>query len=442
VIALWLAWACQSAPSPTDTASSVPPPVTTSLDTSTPLVPSETGTVSTAASASTADTAEPVPMIGAALAQRCEPAFDAEPPSVSMHRVTLPSARCNDGTPAVLYVRPATDPDVTDWVVYFDGGSRCANGESCAARWCAEDAYNATKMSSLWAPEQRDIRGLQALDERSQFRGWNHAFVYYCSSDFWLGDAADVVLSTDEEGAFRMHFEGARIVDEAVDWLLAGGASDDGHVEMPSLASAGRVVWAGSSAGGMAVTQHGDALAAAVAPASSFVVVDALSTPDPALAYAPGAAEAWDAELQRQWSDEVVPVYAARLHAGCLTGEAAAPWHCWEPSFVHQRYLQAPLFVHHDLRDAVLFDSYGALGVTLPGYIHASMALLEGLAASEPAVAVHGPSCGTHTILSADGTFHDQAVQGVSMHDGLVSWLDGGVVDLIDPGPGNASTCR
>ncbi len=418
------------------------------VDTGSPATtsPSESGTspatATTANTATTADTAPSVPMVGEALATRCEPAFDAEPPAVSMHRVTLPTARCNDGTPAVLYVRPAADPGVTDWVVYFDGGSRCASGEDCAARWCAEDAYNATKMSSLWAPEQRDIRGLQALDERSQFQGWNHAFVYYCSSDFWLGDAADVVLSTDEEGAFRMHFEGARIVDEAVGWLLAGGASDDGEVEMPPLAEAGRVVWAGSSAGGMAVTQHGDALAAAVAPAPSYVVVDALSTPDPALAYAPGAAEAWDAELQRQWSDEVLPIYSARLHAGCLAGEAAAPWHCWEPSFVHQRYLQAPLFVHHDLRDAVLYDSYGALGVTLPGYIHASMALLEGLAALEPAVAVHGPSCGTHTTLSADGTFHDQSVQGVSMHDGLVSWLEGGVVSLIDPGPGNASTCR
>lgn len=439
MIALITALACSSTPSPDDPTTDPPvAPVAPTADSASPVPAVPTATA--LATGSTGDSADPVvPMIDEALAGRCVPSFDAAPPEATLHRVTLPGARCNDGTPAVMFVAPGAAS--TDWVVYFDGGSRCADGEGCAARWCAEDAYDATKMSSRWAPEARGVDGLLGGAAANPFRTWNRAFVTYCSSDFWVGQRSDVVLTTDDGVPYRVHFEGARVVDEALAWLRAGGTSDDGLATVPALAGADRLLLAGSSAGAMAVTQHADAIAATLPGVAVVAALDALSTPDPAEMHAEGLEALWAAELDRQYTQEVVPLYDARLHAGCLAAQGAEVARCWEPSFVHANAMALPRLVHHDLRDRVLSDSYRALGATLPGYMNGSKVLLEGLAGLDD-VSVHGPSCGTHTTLSSDAVWFGQTVDGVSMANALAGLVAGEGVVAIDPGPGTASDCR
>ena len=404
-------------------------------------------TADTAGSSSTGhtgptDTAPPLPMVDEALAPRCEPDFVNTPAGNALHRVTLSgAARCNDGSPPVLYVRPATDPTEDRWVVYFDGGSRCASGEDCAVRWCGEGFYDATKMSSRWAPEVRDIEGLHNDDPGSHFAGWNHVFVYYCSSDFWVGQQGDVVLGTDAGVDYRVHFEGALIVDEVVEWLLAGGTSDDGLVSLDPVGDASLLLVTGSSAGGMGVTQHVDAIAEAVAPVPVKAVIDAMVTPDPALMGSPGLEKLWAAELHRQYDDEVTTLYDARLHEGCLAARPAEPWRCWEPTVLQLEHLQTPYFLHHDLRDTRLSETLRQMGATLPGYAAASRLLLEQVVATRPEAGVHGAACLEHTVLSKDPWFFAHSVHGVTMHEGIDAWLDGGTVQVIDGGLGGDSTC-
>jgi hypothetical protein len=51
-----------------------------------------------------------------------------------LQRFTLdhPQAVCNDGTPAVLYVRPATDPALAKvWSIHVQGGGACSSWAGC-----------------------------------------------------------------------------------------------------------------------------------------------------------------------------------------------------------------------------------------------------------------------------------------------------------------------
>ena len=54
--------------------------------------------------------------------------------------INSPVAVCNDGTPAVMYVRSARQgasepdgPSANRWIIHFLGGSSCSSFEECAA---------------------------------------------------------------------------------------------------------------------------------------------------------------------------------------------------------------------------------------------------------------------------------------------------------------------
>jgi len=403
---------------------------------------STTGLRGTGATADTADTALQVPLVTDALLGRCDPTFQAGNQAPLMHRVTLTGgSRCNDGTPPVLFVRPASDPGEDRWVVHFDGGGRCGSGEECAQRWCGEGFYDATKMSSRWAPLSRGAEGILSDRPENRFAGWNLVLVKYCSSDFWVGDRRNAVLHTDDGTPYRVHFEGARIVDDVVDWLQVGGPSDDGLVSLPAATGASLVLISGSSAGGMGVNQHLDTVAGGVAPAPAVGLIDAMVTPDAGLMGVAGLEQAWVDELDHAYHHEVMALYGGRLHPGCVAAEVAAPQTCWLPTPLQFTYLQTPYFLHHDLRDLSLSDSIRALGAPLDGYAVASQQLLIDLAAARPELGVRGASCRDHTALTHDDRFLRHTVHGQTLHDALWDWLEGGTVHQVHQAQGD-SVCR
>ncbi len=113
-----------------------------------------TSTASTT-SGSTAHTGtEPVelPLVSEALdCALPEPSDPPEPTVGDLHQVVLPDVVCNDGSPAVAYLRAALDPaHARDFVLQLDGGAFCDSAEGCAARWCGEGNYDARDMSSAW----------------------------------------------------------------------------------------------------------------------------------------------------------------------------------------------------------------------------------------------------------------------------------------------------
>ena len=406
---------------------------------------STSDTSATGPGAPTGDTGG-VPLIDEALLGRCDPtqAVAVGAGGDDLFRVTLPAGRCNDGTPAVAYVRAATDPaHADDWVIYLDGGNRCATGEECSIRWCGEDFHNARKMSSRWESEDRGIEGIDGDGVRNALAGWNHVQVPYCSSDNWVGRRSDVVLSNAQGVAFRVHFEGALIVESLIDTLEQGAVSDDGQVALAPLGGASRVVMAGSSAGAVGVMAHLDRLAERLAPVEVLGVLDAMSGPSEAHLTAAQQALA-EASGQRQWNDEFVAVYDAQADDSCLAN-AGSTWECIVATPLQADHVTTPFFLHFDLRDNLIQEVFASFGLSSTDFAEATAATMTDLAAARPEVGVHATTCAQHVFLDADRWFHDLRlpVDGVdqSLHDALVSWLDGQPVIAVDDPSAPQSVC-
>ncbi len=178
-----------------------------------------------------ADAAPPAPMIDEAFGSCTNPgpagglAGGDQLMRLDVDTGTFPNAVCNDGTPAVYYVRRATNPAHVDkWVLQLQGGGACSSPELCAQRWCSVSTnFGARKMSSSFAPERGiNGRGVLANQADNPFNGWNHVFVYYCSSDSWSGTKGETTIEATHPvtgGAatsYRMHFNGAHIVESVV----------------------------------------------------------------------------------------------------------------------------------------------------------------------------------------------------------------------------------
>jgi len=398
----------------------------------------------TAHTGATGDTG--LPMIDVALDYRCEPEEEVETEGGDeLSLATLPAGRCNDGTPAVAYVRAATDPAYDDhWLVFLDGGNRCVNGEDCSKRWCGEGFYNARKMSSRWEVATRNVSGLGDTDPINEFGGWNQVHMPYCSSDNWLGTRSDVVLTNGDKVSFRIHFEGALIVDELFDALEAGLVSDDGLEALPSLADADKVVFAGGSAGAMGTMGHVDRLAERLDPIEVVAVLEGMSGPSPAH-LTPAQAAATEAEAITQWERDYDGVFGARVDDSCAATHVAEPWRCILPTTLQFGAMTTPFFLHHDLRDGPLIDKFSTLGLSGEDFAEGSAATLADLAAARPEVGVHATTCAQHVSYGSDAYTFEQylPVDGVdmSLHDAIVTWLEGDPVVAIDDLAYPQSTC-
>lgn len=370
-----------------------------------------------------------------------EPGKDADGSGEQLHRVELTGAVCADGTPAGMFVRGALDPEASGrWVIQFEGGGSCVDGPECVERWCGTGRYDARKMSSQWSPNVLKQHGIANPSPQNAFGGWNHVFVAYCSSDMWQGQRQSVL--TVDGVSFRVAFEGALIVDAVFAALLDGVVSDDGVQTLPPLAQAAEVVVAGSSAGGMGVIAHLDRFAEDLPGAEVWGVIDALYTPDAALA---GVSDAFLAENKHLWDDAFVPLYDGRPDASCAAAELQAPYRCIDPGYVQQHHVSTPFLLHHDLFDPPLSAQFVALGASREGYASASEASIERLAAARPDVAVHGSACGQHTVLGASDWFFvmsvDDGLRPWTTHEAMQAFRDGERVVAIDAPDAASSSC-
>ena len=147
--------------------------------------------------------------------------------------LSSPTAVCNDGSPAIAYVRAAADENRRNrWVFHLQGGGGCSNHEECKDRWCGDQGvYDAAKMSSRWARTQIGSPGLFKREAGNPPGQWNQVFVYYCTSDNWLGQET-IDLVGENGDTYSLHARGHDI--------LEGRA--------PSSRFSMRVAWASHSA--------------------------------------------------------------------------------------------------------------------------------------------------------------------------------------------------
>lgn len=304
-----------------------------------------------------------------------------------LRRVTLaaPDARCNDGSPAVMYVRPALTPaGAGRWWLLLQGGGACEGPDACAERWCSvETPFGADLMSSVGAPGAIDGDGVLARGDelpRGVDNPWadaNQVVVKSCSSDLWTGRAAEVALPahdplTGEPVSLVVSFLGASILDAVFD-ALAAGPVDAGGGPMADLDDAEALVLSGSSAGGMGVVHAADRLRARLQQTPVWAYSDSAFPPSlsevgfeaSTVCAEYGACEATEvlaavAERRATW-------WATESDASCTDRHRAEPWRCADDVHVALHHVSTPLFVRMGLADGVLAEPYVDGGMTWRG---------------------------------------------------------------------------
>lgn len=157
-----------------------------------------------------------------------------------------PIAKCLDGSPAGVYIQPASSSAMTKkWILHLNGGGECDNKEACLSQ-----TTNALG-SSLYLPAQWDAHDWYLANdncsENPDFCQWNHVFFPYCTQDLHSGQVAEASNST-----WGLYFAGHLIIRAALDLL-----------DQPpyNLSHASEIIVHGMSAGGIGVWMNVDYVA-------------------------------------------------------------------------------------------------------------------------------------------------------------------------------------
>jgi hypothetical protein len=376
--------------------------------------------------------------------------------------LTGPDSLCNDGSPAVAYVRPApsNSPNADKWIVLLQGGSSCADANDCLSRFCTLETDpevwdKAGRMSSLGTPGAIEIRaGLLADAPANDFGDWNHVLGYYCTSDLWSGSAPEkletaagpwdpeIPLPATSSWEYEIQFRGEDVVNDLFDTLrgtkgVVVPESGDLEYAMPDLDDASLLLFAGGSAGSNGVRHHLDRIAAELAPSGVEVlgVLDAALSPgyyDPAYSWANAPFASYDdlgANFMVPRFRELWETDDSALDASCLASIAATgqgEWYCMDTIYTLLHEIETPTFVRSDLTDPLGLDTYVGWGLLASGYdvAVATAALFPTLPAD---FGWFGDHCNVHVKLESPGFARTtiRAGSGLTFHDQLSNWVDG-----------------
>ncbi|MEW6028292.1 MAG: pectin acetylesterase-family hydrolase [Chloroflexota bacterium] len=162
------------------------------------------------------------------------------------------AARCNDGSPFGFSLQLSPSGQSREWVIYLEGGGFCDdNALNCAARGeKLSSTPNADDRSSV-AIEQTGIFNRSA-SQNPTFYDANFVFAHYCSSDGWSGATAEKRPTQADPGGW--YFSGRINARAMLEILIHRYGLDDADPQT-------RVLFAGSSAGGIGVEVNADTLA-------------------------------------------------------------------------------------------------------------------------------------------------------------------------------------
>lgn len=435
-------------------------------------------------------------------------------PGTDLFRVDLdlssfPNAVCNDGTPATMFVRRyAKKSDKNRWVIFLLGGGNCKTGQDCAERWCSFDTnYGANKMSTAFLRDRGvkksiDGNGIFSRDVSiNNFAGWNHVFVFYCSSDDWQGSASNVHLSAKDTNGnpidYLINFRGADIVEAVIGTLqreprgepVAYRDSTTGEdLELPDIDKAELVMFTGSSAGGNGVKNNVDRVGELLrksnkqckgsdnCPLAYIGVIDAnyppsfknLNLTQATFCTASPFVCTYDDLYTNSWNLGDVGTWHARGDESCVRWhqqhQPGTEWQCGDPEHIVNNHLTTPLFIRMDQQDNNIgghfVDSNLATAAQFGQLTHDQLSAVVDLDkfAEEGSVrsggsrlrtpGVFGPQCTDHYGLSISKVFFSVKIsdsgKSYSFHDVLWNWVHGAQPQQIVrafAGPGAAPDC-
>jgi hypothetical protein len=373
-------------------------------------------------------------------------------PGTNLSRVEIdtnryPEAVCNDGSPGLFYVRKGTGASANRWLIFLEGGGSCMEGTGCAKRWCSIDTnFGADKMSTrFFTAKGIGGGGILATRDDSVFTDFNKVWVYYCSSDAWVGRYGERPLVDETGRTYTIHFQGGRILDAVLTELRSGvtfrDAGSDQQVTLPSLDDAEAILFAGESAGSAGVQRNADRLEPYFRRTNrnpGRLVYRALG--DAANEPSNESFSLYETSKRSAMRGFGV-VLAARFDESCLARHRDDSWRCADAAHVRENHITTPLFVRQDLIDPNTIDEFGTpewpFGIQLHQYAQATWDHLDAISRvrmtgeEKSAIAidpgVYGPHCDNHTAARDNGKFfQDRIAKGDSLfsfHDTLRNWL-------------------
>lgn len=375
----------------------------------------------------------------------------------SLRKVTInaPNAVCNDGSPAVMYVRAARSgasepggPSANRWEIHFEGGGSCESYEDCGLRWCGLGFYTAAQMSSGPAKDFINPGGIFTRNSANWIADRNQVILNYCSSDEWQGRNSNVVLRSDNDPskAYSLHYRGATIADAALTLL------EQGVPGLPKLTDATDVLISGDSGGGKGVRVHLDRIAArlkAVKPSIQVLgMIEASFLPDLNGKQGFPAGDPRDPVFQQKtdaYNRIQVGLRNAQLDDSCLAAHPApATYLCADVPYAEMNHITTPFFQMMDLSDhnvADLSESAGDPSVT-PAKVAqriydqlGELANIRNTAIEKSAITIapgaSARNCGEHVVWSSDDGFFGKWIReapgtpAYSFFDLLTNWMTG-----------------
>jgi hypothetical protein len=353
-----------------------------------------------------------------------------------------PNSLCNDGSRAIMYVDAV--PGSPDWAIVFEGGGSCREYDKCVDRWCT----TWFRMGTSRMPAGIEGHGILSPREDNRFAGYNRVFAYYCSSDMWVGDRDDAVMS-DPTGVgepFTISFHGRDIEQSMLRQLGAGVSYVDpvtqATVDLPPLGAARQVLVAGSSAGSNGMRFNLDDIA------KDLPGVDVRGVFD-------GSVNVEESEYLSEADYEALvhddydvdfgaPHFDATYDASCRAAHPDDRWQCADLAHALLNHVTTPMFVHEDLR--VLAHDYVGDPLIYSRLLWRQLDGLENLrtTAEDGAAMTRTPglflaACTDHTSIQWDQFSGDRVTVGdesLSFDDVLWNWThDGSPTIVREPEP-------
>ncbi len=326
---------------------------------------------------------------------------------------TARNAICNDGSPAIYYVRRGAGCGAKRWLVAFEGGGSCSTIEECRIR---PTKYK----SSIGADSTSKFAGMLSNNAalNPDFFSANTVFVNYCSSDYWMG-TQPASAATD-----NLAFRGHDIVRAVMEDL-----NTEGVTGAPVLSSADDIVIAGSSAGGLGVLGNIDAIAAGLPGKRVRAVVDAGWIAD-IKAFAPDGENGISTAAA---FDMAFTYWKATPDESCAAAAGGAAGKCGIGALLFPA-LSVPLFVHQDLKDPVQLKQLVVGATPSQASAYRTMFAANLRAALGSLSGVFAPDVGDHGIIFKD-EFATRTLAGTSFRETLGNWYfeRAGVKQAIAP---------
>ncbi len=317
-----------------------------------------------------------------------------------LQKITVPNASarqavCNDGSPAVYYFRQGKGSGSNNWVIFLSGGGLCYSVESCNER----KINSPELMSSKGYPSTFVGNGVLSdlAANNPDFFNANQVAIPYCSSDLWSGDRE----KSNATGEYE--FRGIKIVRIIVNELR----------NTKGLSSANRILFSGTSAGGIGVMVHLDWLSAQFPAAEVRGVNDAGWTPAQALSL-PIPQSVFPV-------NEALKLWNGKPDASCVQANPNKKYICYSSDVY--RFLNAPLMVQMSQYDPVFLSG---LGVKFP-FDPAEKALADLFAAAvrdslSNVNAAFSPRTNTHGVLPYQ-RFTGLKINGFSLQKLIGNWF-------------------